>query len=41
MTAVGASTLAPLIEGSIIAFVERTTRFIAPAFVGDTITPAP
>ena len=40
MTAVGASTLAPLIEGSIIAFVEQTTRFIAPAFVGDTITPA-
>jgi 3-hydroxybutyryl-CoA dehydratase len=39
MTAVGASTLAPLIEDSIIAFVEQTTRFLAPAFIGDTITP--
>ena len=40
MTAVGASTLAPLIEDSIVAFVEQTTRFLGPAFVGDTITPA-
>jgi acyl dehydratase len=39
MTAVGASTLAPLIEDSIVAFVEQTTRFLGPAFVGDTITP--
>jgi 3-hydroxybutyryl-CoA dehydratase len=39
LTAVGASTLAPLIEDSIIAFVEQTTRFLAPAFIGDTITP--
>ena len=38
MTAVGASTLAPLFEDSIIAFVEQTTRFLAPAFIGD-ITP--
>ena len=30
MTAVGASTLAPLIEDSIIAFVEQTTRFLRP-----------
>jgi acyl dehydratase len=38
MTALGASTLAPLVEDSIIAFVEQTTRFLGPAFVGDTIT---
>lgn len=39
MTAVGASTLAPLIEASIVAFVEQSTRFLAPAFIGDTIYP--
>lgn len=39
MTAVGASTLAPLIEASIVAFVEQTTRFLGPAFIGDTIRP--
>jgi acyl dehydratase len=39
MTAVGASTLAPVIEASIVAFVEQTTRFRAPAFIGDTIKP--
>jgi 3-hydroxybutyryl-CoA dehydratase len=39
MTAVGASTLSPLIEDSIVAFVEQRTRFLAPAFVGDTVYP--
>jgi acyl dehydratase len=39
MTAVGASTLSPLIEESIIAFLEQSARFLAPAFVGDTIYP--
>ena len=39
LTAVGASTLAPLIEHSIVAFVEQTTRFRAPVFIGDTIQP--
>jgi acyl dehydratase len=39
MTAVGASTLSPLIEGSIVAFVEQTTRVLGPAFIGDTIKP--
>jgi acyl dehydratase len=39
LTAVGASTLAPLIEDSIVAFVEQTTRFRAPAFIGDTLRP--
>ncbi|MEK7700450.1 MAG: MaoC/PaaZ C-terminal domain-containing protein [candidate division NC10 bacterium] len=39
LSAVGASTLGPIIEDSIVAFVEQTTRFRAPAFVGDTLTP--
>ena len=39
LTAVGASTLSQLIEGSIVAFVEQTTRFLAPAFIGDTVKP--
>lgn len=39
LTAVGASTLAPLIEHSIVAFVEQTTHFRAPAFIGDTLKP--
>jgi 3-hydroxybutyryl-CoA dehydratase len=39
MTAVGASSLAPVIEASIVAFVEQRTRFLAPAFIGDTIAP--
>jgi 3-hydroxybutyryl-CoA dehydratase len=39
LTAVGASSLAPLIEDSIVAFVEQRTRFVAPAFIGDTIQP--
>jgi acyl dehydratase len=39
MTAVGASTLAPIIEASIVAFVEQTTRFKGPAFIGDTLKP--
>ena len=39
MTAVGASTPSPLIEDSIVAFLEQTTRFRAPVFVGDTIKP--
>jgi len=39
LTAVGASTLAPVIEDSIVAFVEQTTRFKAPVFIGDTLKP--
>lgn len=39
LTAVGASTLSPLVEGSIVAFVEQTTRFLGPAFIGDTVKP--
>jgi acyl dehydratase len=39
MTAVGASPLALQIEASIVAFVEQSCRFLAPAFIGDTIRP--
>ena len=39
LTAIGASSLGPLLEDSIVAFVEQTTRFRAPVFVGDTIYP--
>jgi acyl dehydratase len=39
MTAVGASTLSPLLEGSIVAFVEQSSRFLKPVFIGDTISP--
>src|SRR5262252_504581 len=39
MTAVGASTLSPLLEGSIVAFVEHSSRFLNPVLIGDTITP--
>lgn len=39
LTAVGASTLGSVIEASIVAFVEQRTRFLAPAFIGDTLTP--
>ena len=39
LTAVGASTLSTIIEESIVAFVEQTTRFRAPAFIGDTLYP--
>lgn len=39
MTAVGASTLSPLLEGSIVAFVEQSSRFLKPVLIGDTISP--
>jgi 3-hydroxybutyryl-CoA dehydratase len=39
LTAVGASTLSPLVEDSIVAFLEQTMRFRAPVFVGDTLKP--
>ena len=39
MTATGASSLSPLIEGSIIAFVEQSSRFLKPVLIGDTIAP--
>ena len=39
MTAVGASTLSSLLEGSMVAFVEQSARFLKPVLIGDTITP--
>jgi len=39
MTALGAGPLASRIEESIVAFAEQSARFLAPAFVGDTIYP--
>jgi acyl dehydratase len=39
MTAVGASTLSSMLEGSIVALVEQSARFLKPVFIGDTITP--
>src|SRR6266851_3669371 len=39
MTAVGASPLSLLLEGSIVAFVEQSSRFLKPVLIGDTITP--
>ena len=39
LTAVGASTLSSMLEGSMIAFVEQSARFLKPVFIGDTITP--
>ena len=39
MTAVGASTLSPLLEGSMVAFVEQSSRFLNPVLIGDTINP--
>ena len=39
MGAVGASTLSPLVEGSIVAFIEQSSRFLKPVLIGDTIKP--
>lgn len=39
LTALGAGELAPQVHESIIAFLGQSTRFTAPVFVGDTITP--
>ena len=39
LTAVGASTLSSLLEGSIVAFVEQSARFLTPVLIGDTVTP--
>lgn len=39
LTAVGASTLSSVLEGSMVAFVEQSARFLKPVLIGDTITP--
>ena len=39
LTAAGASTLSPHMEGSVVVFVEQSARFLAPVLIGDTLTP--
>ncbi len=39
MTALGAGELSQSFEESIVAFVEQSSRFLGPAFVGDTLHP--
>jgi len=39
MTALGASTLSPLVEESMLAFLEQSSRFLKPVLVGDTVRP--
>jgi acyl dehydratase len=38
-TVLGASTLSPRLQESIVAFLEQSSRFLKPAFVGDTLHP--
>ena len=40
MAAVGASNLSPAIKDSIVAFLEQSSRFLKPVFVGDTLSVA-
>ena len=39
MTALGASPLSSLVEDSMVAFLEQSSRFLKPVFIGDTIAP--
>jgi acyl dehydratase len=38
-TVLGASSLAPDLQESIVAFLEQSSRFLKPVFVGDTLHP--
>ena len=38
-TVLGASSLSPLIRDSIVAFLDQSSRFMKPVFVGDTLHP--
>jgi acyl dehydratase len=38
-TVLGASSLSPLLQESIVAFLEQSSRFLKPVFVGDTLHP--
>jgi acyl dehydratase len=38
-TVLGASTLSPHLQDSIVAFLEQSSRFLKPVFVGDTLHP--
>lgn len=39
MTALGAGSLSPHVEDSMIAFLEQGGRFLKPVLLGDTVTP--
>ncbi|MFQ5880571.1 MAG: MaoC family dehydratase [Dehalococcoidia bacterium] len=39
MGALGASPLSPLVEESMVAFLEQSSRFLRPVFVGDALSP--
>ena len=39
LTAAGASSLSPHMEGSVVAFVDQSARFLAPVLIGDTVAP--
>jgi acyl dehydratase len=38
-TVLGASSLSPHLQESIVAFLEQSSRFLKPVFVGDTLHP--
>jgi acyl dehydratase len=38
-TVLGASSLSPSLQESIVAFLEQSSRFLKPVFVGDTLHP--
>jgi acyl dehydratase len=38
-TVLGASSLSPALQESIVAFLEQSSRFLKPVFVGDTLRP--
>ena len=38
-TVLGASSLSPSLQESIVAFLEQSSRFLKPVFVGDTLQP--
>lgn len=39
MTALGAGSLSPHVEDSMVAFLEQGGRFLKPVLLGDTVTP--
>jgi acyl dehydratase len=39
MTAVGGTELSLMIRDTVVAFLEQSSRFKAPAFIGDTVMP--
>jgi acyl dehydratase len=39
MGAMGASALSPLVEESMVAFIEQSSHFLKPVLIGDTIKP--